>query len=151
MYLAAALAAHSQIGLPAFGIYGREVTDRDDGEIPSDVREKLLLFAKAGIAAALMRGRSYLSIGGVSMGIAGSVVDGSFFRDYLGMRNEYVDMSEITRRIREEIYDREENFRALLWVKGNCAEAPDTNPPEKMRTRSAEGFRLGTVIKMTMI
>ena len=105
VYLAAVLAAHTQKGLPAFGIYGQDVQDADDYTIPKDVQEKLLRFVKAGLAVAWMRGKSYLSIGGVSMGIAGSIVDEKYFQDYLGMRNEYVDMSEISRRIKEEIYE----------------------------------------------
>ena len=128
VYLAAALAAHSQKGLPAFGIYGHDVKDATDGVIPDDVKEKLLTFTKAGLAAALMHGKSYLSVGSVSMGIAGSIVDASFFQKYLGMRNEYVDMSEITRRIDEHIYDESEFQRALTWVKANCKEAVDRNP-----------------------
>ncbi len=103
VYLAAVLAGHNQKGLPAFSIYGRDVQDVTDTTIPSDVQEKLLRFARAGLAVALMRGKSYLSLGGVSMGIAGSIVDQSFFESYLGMRVEAVDMSEITRRIEEGI------------------------------------------------
>jgi L-fucose isomerase len=105
VYLAAVLAAHTQKGLPAFGIYGRDVQDASDGTIPSDVKEKILRFAKAGLAAAILRGKSYLSLGGVSMGIAGSIVDQPFFEKYLGMRVECVDMSELTRRLDEGIYD----------------------------------------------
>ena len=117
VYLAAALAGHSQKGLPAFGIYGQDVQDSDDNEVPEDVKSKLLQFAKAGVAAAIMKGKSYLSIGSVAMGIAGSIVDSSFFQKYLGMRNEYVDMTEITRRIEEEIYDTQEFEKALAWEK----------------------------------
>ena len=112
VYLAAVLAAHNQKGIPAFGIYGRDVKDAGDQNIPTDVQEKLLRFARSGLALARMRGQSYLSIGGTSMGIAGSIVDQSFFESYLGMRVEAIDMSEITRRIEEGIYDPVE-FRKL--------------------------------------
>ena len=105
VYLAAVLASHTQKGLPAFGIYGRDVQDAGDGSIPADVQAKILRFAKAGMAAAILRGKSYLSLGGVSMGIAGSIVDQPFFEKYLGMRVEAVDMSEIQRRLDREIYD----------------------------------------------
>ena len=103
VYLAATLAAHNQFGLPAFGIYGRDVQDLGDENIPQDVQEKLLNFARAGLAVALMRGKTYLAIGSVSMGIAGSIVDGDLFRQWLGMRVEYVDSSEVIRRIQKEI------------------------------------------------
>ena len=120
VYLAAALAGHNQKGLPAFGIYGRDVQDAGDNKIPADVKEKLLRFAKAGLAAATMRGKSYLSVGSVSMGIAGSIVQEEFFQQYLGMRNEYVDMSELIRRIDRGIYDPEEFKRAMIWAGKNC-------------------------------
>ena len=151
VYLAAALAAHSQKGLPAFGIYGNDVKDSTDGVIPEDVKEKLLTFTKAGLAAALMHGKSYLSVGSVAMGIAGSIVDASFFQKYLGMRNEYVDMSEITRRIDEHIYDESEFQRALTWVKANCKEAVDRNPAEKQKSREEKDNDWETVVKMTII
>src|SRR5579859_7701286 len=111
VYLAAALAGHSQKGLPAFGIYGHDVQDSGDAAIPEDVREKLLRVARAGLAAATMRGKSYLAMGGVSMGIAGSVVEPEFFQSYLGMRNETVDMTEFVRRMDEGIYDKQEYER----------------------------------------
>src|SRR5512136_2364635 len=98
VYLASVLAAHTQKGLPAFGIYGRDVQDVTDTSIPPDVAEKLLRFARAGLAVARMRGQSYLSMGGTSMGIVGSIVDHAFFERYLGMRVECVDMSELSRR-----------------------------------------------------
>ncbi|MDR1895606.1 MAG: L-fucose isomerase, partial [Prevotellaceae bacterium] len=104
VYLAAALAGHTQKGLPAFGIYGRDVQDASDSSIPADVKAKLLRFAKSALAVATMRGKSYLAIGSVSMGIAGSMVNPDFFQDYLGMRNEYVDMSEVIRRVNEGIF-----------------------------------------------
>jgi len=149
VYLAAALAGYSQSGLPVFGIYGREVQDKNDINIPKDVEEKLLRFAKAGLAAAEMRGKSYLSIGSVSMGIAGSVVDTHFFKDYLGMRNESVDMSELIRRIDRKIYDEEEYLRAIAWVKKYCKEGEDINR-EKV-TRARKDYEWETVVKMAMI
>lgn len=151
VYLAAALAGHNQKGLPTFGIYGHDVQDIDDNSIPEDVKVKLLQFAKAGLAVALMRGKSYLSVGGVSMGIAGSVVDSSFFQKYLGMRNEYVDMSEIHRRIEEEIYDKEEFNKAIKWTKENCKEGKDINRQEVRKTREQKDKGWETVIKMTLI
>jgi L-fucose isomerase len=151
VYLAAVLAAHNQKGLPAFGIYGREVQDSGDTALPADVREKLLRFARAGLAAAAMRGKSYLAMGGVSMGIAGSIVSEEFFQDSLGMRNEYVDMSEFTRRIEEEIYDPQEYRRALAWVRDHCLEGEDPNPAGKQRSRSQKDADWEFVVKMTLI
>lgn len=151
VYLAAALAGHSQKGLPAFGIYGHDVQDASDNSIPEDVRGKLLQFARAGLAVALMRGKSYLSLGSVSMGIAGSIVDADFFQNYLGMRNEYVDMSEFIRRIDEEIYDREEFEKALKWVKENCTEGPDRNSVDNQKSREEKDNDWQTVVKMTII
>lgn len=152
VYLAAVLAAHSQMGLPAFGIYGHDVQDlTDTDKIPADVAEKILRFAKAGLAAAWMRGKSYLSVGSVSMGIAGSIVNPDFFREYLGMRNEYVDMSEITRRIEEKIYSEAEFRRAIEWVKTYCKEGPDNNPPEKQHSRARKDRVWEMSVKMAMI
>ena len=149
VYLASALAGHSQKGLPAFGIYGKDVQDADSNEIPEDVKAKLLQFAKAGIAVATMRGKSYLSMGSVSMGIAGSIVDADFFQTYLGMRNEYVDMCEFTRRIDEEIYDKDEFEKALAWTKANCKEGRDINNGKKDRESLDKDWE--TVVKMTLI
>lgn len=151
VYLAAVLAGHNQKGLPAFSIYGRDVQDAGDASIPADVEEKLLQFAKAGLAVATMRGKSYLSMGGVSMGIAGSIVDPAFFESYLGMRMEAVDMTEFIRRIDEEIYDKEEFARALPWVKENCKEGREYNPPEKQRSRAQKDQDWEFVVKMAMI
>jgi L-fucose isomerase len=151
VYLAAVLAGHAQKGLPAFGIYGRDVQDADDRAIPDDVQEKLLRFARAGLAAAIMRGKSYLSLGGVSMGIAGSIVDQGFFERYLGMRVESVDMSELTRRIEEGIYDPEEFARAHKWVRANCREGTDRNTPEQTRSPEQKHHDWETVVKMFLI
>lgn len=151
VYLAAVLAAHNQKGLPAFGIYGHEVQDAGDTTIPGDVAEKLLRFARAGLTAATMRGKSYLSLGGVSMGIAGSIVDQPFFEHYLGMRVECVDMSEVTRRIEEEIYDKDEYERALAWVKQHCKEGKDYNPEASRKTAAQKDADWRTVVKMTLI
>ncbi len=151
VYLAAVLAAHNQKGLPAFGIYGHNVQDKGDSSIPEDVQEKLLRFVRAGLAVAMMRGKSYLSMGSVSMGIAGSIVDQDFFESYLGMRVESVDMSEFTRRLDEEIFDPEEYQRALAWTKANCVEGEDHNASEKQRTRSQKDGDWETVVKMSLI
>ncbi|MGD1158395.1 MAG: L-fucose isomerase [Terriglobia bacterium] len=151
VYLAAVLAGHNQKGLPAFGIYGQDVQDASDSSIPQDVQEKLLQFAKAGLAVAEMRGKSYLSLGSVSMGIAGSMVNSDLFQNYLGMRNEYVDMSELVRRIDEKIFDPEEFGRAHRWVKDHCPEGPDLNPPHLQASRERKDADWATVVKMTMI
>lgn len=151
VYLAAVLAGYNQKGLPAFSIYGKDVQDAGDTSIPKDVQEKLLRFAKAGMAAATMRGKSYLSMGSVSMGIAGSIVNEDLFQNYLGMRNEYVDMSEFVRRMDEEIYDKEEYERALKWVKENCKEGPDDNAPGMQTSREKKDKDWETVVKMTII
>ncbi len=151
VYLAAVLAGHNQKGLPAFSIYGRDVQDAGDTEIPEDVQVKLLRFARAGLAVATMRGKSYLAIGGVSMGIAGSIVDQSLFEDCLGMRVETVDMSEFIRRIEEEIFDPEEFKRGLAWVKENCPEGKDYNPLENQRSREQKDQDWETSVKMAQI
>lgn len=151
VYLAAVLAAHNQKGIPAFGIYGKDVQDLSDTSIPEDVQGKLLQFAKSGLVVASLKGKSYLSMGSVSMGIAGSTVQPEFFQDYLGMRNEYIDMTEFVRRIDEEIYDKEEYERALNWVKEYCPEGPDNNPEEMQRSREQKNKDWETSVKMTLI
>ncbi|RKL66262.1 L-fucose isomerase [Salipaludibacillus neizhouensis] len=151
VYLAAVLAGYNQKGLPTFGIYGEDVQDAGDTSIPEDVREKLLRFAKAGLAVAMLKGKSYLSMGGVSMGIAGSIVQEDFFQNYLGMRNEYLDMSEFIRRIDLEIYDREEFEKAYKWTKEKCKIGPDNNPEGAQRTEEEKDEDWKTSIKMTLI
>jgi L-fucose isomerase len=151
VYLAAVLAGHSQKGLPAFGIYGHDVQDSTDTTIPTDVQEKILRFARAGLAAATMRGASYLAMGGVSMGIAGSVVDPEFFQDWLGMRTETVDMTEFIRRMDRGIYDRQEYDFALRWVRERCPEGRDINKPEKQRSREQKDRDWETSVKMALI
>jgi len=149
VYLAAALAGHNQKGLPAFGIYGKDVQDVGDNVIPEDVQEKILRFVKAGLAVAIMKGKSYLSMGAVSMGIAGSIVNEDFFQEYLGMRNEYIDMTEFLRRIDEGIYDKEEYERALAWTKQNCKEGKDFNKIPKSREQKDKEWE--KVVKMALI
>jgi len=151
VYLAAALAGHNQKGLPAFGIYGKDVQDSDDTEIPEDVKEKILTFVKAGLAVATMKGKSYLSMGSVSMGIAGSIVDANFFEDFLGMRCEYVDMSEFTRRIEEGIFDPEELKLAKDWIAENCKEGKDYNPEEIQKSPEKKAEEWDFVAKMALI
>ena len=151
VYLAAVLAAYAQKGLPAFGIYGREVKDASDMEIPDDVREKILAFARAAVAVGLMRGKSYLSIGGMAMGIAGSIVNQDFFESYLGMRCESVDMSEIIRRVDEGIYDPAEFEKAYAWVRANCIEGEDNNPAEVRRSQEEKDRIWAYVVKMAII
>ncbi|MCE5269451.1 MAG: L-fucose isomerase [Planctomycetaceae bacterium] len=151
VYLAAVLAGHNQKGLPAFGIYGRDVLDRDDTEIPADVREKILRFVRAAVAAATMRGKSYLSLGNVSMGIAGSTISHDFFEHWLGMRVETVDMIEFVRRIERNIVDPEEFKRALAWTKANCKQGEDHNSPANRLTPAEQERVWEWCVKMTMI
>jgi len=151
VYLAAALAGHNQLGLPAFGIYGQDVQDSGDAAIPGDVQKKLLQFAKAGLAVAEMRGKSYLSLGYVSMGIAGSMVDAHFFKNYFDMRCEFVDMSEFARRLNEDMVDTAEFKKALAWVKKNCPEGPDLNKPHYQLDRASKDRNWETVVKMAQI
>ncbi len=151
VYLAAVLAAHSQKGLPAFGIYGRDVQNADDTTIPADVEEKILRFAKAAVAVGAMRGKSYLSIGSVSMGIGGSIVNPDFFEDYLNMRCESVDMTEIIRRVNECIYDPEEFAKAKAWVEKYCRQGEDVYNGEKGKSPDEQKQIWEYCIKMTMI
>jgi L-fucose isomerase len=151
VYLAAVLAAHAQKGLPAFGIYGRDVQDAGDSSIPADVSEKILRFTKAGLAAAMMKGKSYLSMGGCSMGIGGSIVDQPFFEEFLGMRVEAIDLTEMHRRIRDGIYDADEYEKALAWVKENCPEGNDVNSPATTRSREQLDAEWEMSVKMTLI
>lgn len=149
VYLAAVLAAHNQKGLPAFGIYGKDVQDANSTSIPEDVKEKLIRFTKAGLALAIMHGKSYLSMGLVSMGIAGSIVDETFFGEYLGMRNEYIDMTEFLRRIDLGIFDKTEYKNALQWVKTNCKEGTDYNKTPVSPGQKEKEWE--TAVKMTII
>ena len=129
VYLASVLATYAQKGLPAFGIYGHEVQDVDDvTNIPEDVKEKLLRFGRAAVAAATMRGKSYLQIGSVTMGIGGSIIDQAFLEEYLGLRVESIDEVEILRRMEEGIYNKEQYEKALAWTKAHCREGRDDNP-----------------------
>ncbi len=151
VYLAAVLAGHTQKGLPAFGIYGRDVQDGGDSNIPADVAEKILRFTKAGLALAMMRGKSYLSMGGCSMGIAGSIVDQAFFESYLGMRVEAIDLTEFARRMRDGIYDQEEYKQAMQWVKENCKEGFDPNSKGTKRSRKQLNSEWEQSVKMAII
>lgn len=151
VFLAAVISAHAQKGLPAFSIYGHDVQDLDDNSVPADVIEKILVFAKSALAVASMRSKSYLSVGSVSMGIAGSIPSPEFFQDYLGMRNEQVDSVELIRRMEKGIYDEKEFERALSWVKENCEEGFDKNPPEIVFDRAAKDQQWETNIKMYLI
>lgn len=151
VYLASVLASHAQKGLPAFGIYGKDVMDADNTEIPADVAEKMLRFMRAAVAAATMRGKSYLQIGSITMGIAGSIIDPDFFEDYLGMRVESVDEVEIIRRMNEKIYDKKEYEKALKWVKENCRPDFDKNPAELQKTPAQKEKDWEFTVKMCMI
>ncbi|MGO8837994.1 MAG: L-fucose isomerase, partial [Limisphaerales bacterium] len=151
VYLAAVLAGHSQKGLPAFSIYGRDVQDGTDKTIPADVSAKILQFARAGLAVAMMRGKSYLGMGGVSMGIAGSIVDQPFFEDYLGMRVETMDMTEFLRRMDRGIFDPAEYKKAHKWVKEKCHEGKDYNSPKTQRPRAQLDSEWEKSVKMALI
>lgn len=151
VYLASVLATHAQKGLPAFGIYGHDVQEADAKEIPADVEEKLLRFARAAVAAATMRGKSYLQIGSVTMGIGGSIIDPDFMESYLGMRVESVDEVELIRRMTEEIYDREEFEKALAWTRKYCREGFDKNPAELQRSPEQKEKDWEFVVKMMVI
>jgi L-fucose isomerase len=151
VYLAAVLAGYTQKGLPAFGIYGRDVQDAGDKTIPGDVQEKILRFCRAGMAVALMRGKSYLAMGGTSMGIAGSIVDPDFFESYLGMRIESVDMSEFIRRMDRDILDTVEYKRAAKWVKKHCPEGKDYNSRKNTRSRAQLNRDWEISVKMALI
>ncbi len=151
VYLAASLAGHTQKGLPAFGIYGKDVQNSDDTSIPEDVQDKILSFVRCGLAVAIMRGKAYLSMGGTSMGIAGSMVDSAFWEKWLGMRVEDIDMSEFNGRMAKGLYDEEEYNRALQWVKANCPEGEDYNPDTHKRPREALDAEWEMNVKMALI
>jgi L-fucose isomerase len=151
VYLAAVLAGHAQKGLPAFGIYGHDVQNADDTEVPEDVKEKLLRFGRAAVATATMRGKSYLQIGSICMGIAGSIVDVDFFEEYLGMRVESVDEVEIIRRMTEGIYDEPEFQKALAWTKAKCKEGFDKNPEHAQKSVEEKEKDWEFVVKMMCI
>ena len=151
VYLASVLATHAQKGLPAFGIYGKDVRDADDNAMPDDVKEKLLRFARAAVAAVTMRGRSYLQIGSICMGIGGSSISPEFLEEYLGMRVESVDEVEIIRRMSEGIYDEAEFRKALAWTKANCPEGFDKNPEFVRRSAGQKEKDWEFVVKMAVI
>ena len=151
VYLAAVLAGHTQKGLPAFSIYGRDVQDAGDKNIPADVQAKILSFVRSGLAVALMRGKSYLGMGGVSMGIAGSIVDQPLFEDYFGMRVETIDMTEFLRRMDKGIFDPAEYAKAAKWVKQYCPEGKDYNSPATKRSRARLNSEWDKSIKMSLI
>lgn len=151
VYLASAMAAHNQMHRPCFSIYGRDVQDMEEREIPKDVQEKILRFARCALAVGEMRNKSYTGFGAVSMGIMGSFLDPSFYVQYLGMRPEWIDMTEILRRMDQGIYDQEEFARALAWVKANCKEGYDPNPAQRAHSREQKEKEWEFVVKMTMI
>lgn len=151
VYLAGATATSEQKGIPVFKIYGKNVRDADDYSIPKDVTKKIIDFSRAGLAVATMRRKSYLSIGNVCMGIGGSIIKPEMFQEYFDMRNEYVDMTELVRRIDKEIYDKDEYEKALNWIEENCDEMEDPNPKEIQETREQKDENWKTVAKMSLI
>jgi len=151
VYLASVLAAHGRKGLPAFGIYGEDVQEANDNYIPEDVQEKILRFGRAAVAAAAMRGKSYLQIGGTCMGISGSSIDPDFFEEYLGMRVESVDEVEVVRRIEQEIYDKDEYQKALAWTKEKCREGLDKNPDYAQKSPMEKEKDWEFTVKCTLI
>lgn len=151
VYLAAVSAAHAQKGIPAYKIYGEDVQDASDDRIPVDVREKIFRFIRSGLAVSIMRGKSYLSMGGTSMGIVGSTVDPNFFESFLGMRVEFCDMSEFNRRIDADLFDSEELIRAKEYVSTHFREGKDYNAPDQQRPRAQLDQEWETSIKMCLI
>ncbi len=151
VYLAAAMAAHNQMHRPCFSIYGRDVQDMEEEEIPGDVQEKILRFAKCALAVGQMQNKAYVGFGAVSMGIMGSFLDPAFYMHYLGMRPEWVDMTEILRRMEQGIYDKEEFEEAIQWVRANCKEGYDPNSKERAHSREDKDREWEVVVKMTMI
>ena len=151
VYLASVLATHAQKGLPAFGIYGHEVQDLDDTTIPSDVEEKILRFARSAVAVATMRGKSYLQIGSICMGIGGSIIDSDFMESYFGLRVESVDEVEIIRRMEEGIYDEAEYQKALAWAKEKCNIGFDKNPDSVRKSDEVKEEQFEFVVKMAVI
>ena len=149
VYLAAAMAVHAQRGLPAFAIYGKDVQDKDDKTIPEDVAEKILRFARSAIAVGCMRNKAYVGLGSVAMGIGGSFLDGNLMQKYFGIRAEWVDMTEIIRRITLGIYDKEEYEKELDWIKKNCKEGIDTNANPKSREEKDKQWEF--IAKMTLV
>ncbi len=150
VYLAAVMAAHAQNGLPAFSIYGENVQDAGDTSIPADVEEKILRFARCAVAVGSMRNKAYVNLGSVSMGIAGSYLDAGMFRKYFGLRPEWVDMTEILRRIHQSDFDAGEYEKAFAWTKENCQEGPDFNSPQKKHSHEAKAKEWEFVVKMTL-
>ncbi|MBQ5523098.1 MAG: L-fucose isomerase [Oscillospiraceae bacterium] len=151
VYLASVLATHAQKGLPAFGIYGHDVQDADDTVIPEDVKEKLLRFARAAVAVATMRGKSYLQIGSICMGIGGSIIDSKFIEEYLGMRVESVDEVEVIRRMTEGIYDEKELEKLKAWADKYIKEGFDKNPENLQRSREQKDKDWDFTLKMYLI
>lgn len=151
VYLASVLATHAQKGLPAFGIYGHEVQDMDDTSIPGDVKEKLLRFGRAAVAVATMRGKSYLQVDSICMGIGGSIIDSKFMEEYFGMRVESVDEVEVIRRMSEGIYDEAEYQKALKWAKEKCIMGFDKNPENMQRSEEKKNEEFEFVVKMMYI
>ncbi len=149
VYLAAAMAVHAQRGLPAFAIYGKDVQDKDEERIPEDVAEKILRFARAAVAVGSMRNKAYVGLGSVAMGIGGSFLDGNLMQKYFGIRAEWVDMTEITRRITLGIYDEKEYEKELAWIKKNCKEGRDVN--ENPRSREDKDKQWEFIAKMTLV
>lgn len=149
VYLAAAMAVHAQRGLPAFAIYGKDVQDKDEERIPEDVAEKILRFARAAVAVGSMRNKAYVGLGSVAMGIGGSFLDGNLMQKYFGIRAEWVDMTEITRRITLGIYDEKEYVKELEWIKKNCKEGRDVN--ENPRSREDKDKQWEFIAKMTLV
>ena len=149
VYLAASMAVHAQRGLPAFAIYGKDVQDKDEERIPEDVKEKILRFARAAVAVGSMRNKAYVGLGSVAMGIGGSFLDGNLMQKYFGIRAEWVDMTEITRRITLGIYDEKEYVKELEWIKKNCKEGRDVN--ENPRSREDKDKQWEFIAKMTLV
>lgn len=128
VFMGAAVATAAQRGCPLFKIYGRDIQAGQDLRVPEDVADKLVRFAQCALALATLRGKTYLAVGSMCMGIGASAVDHAFFQCYLGMRTQMVDTAEILRRMEQKIYDPQEYARARRWAKENCREMQDPNP-----------------------
>lgn len=149
VYLAACMAAHAQKNLPAFAIYGKDVCDQTTDGMTDDVKEKIINWARAAIAIGQMRGKAYVGIGAVSMGIAGSYCNADFFQKYLGLRAEWVDMTEILRRVELGIFDKDEYQKARKWVKENCKFGDENNAKRLSETEYEAQWDF--TVKMTLI
>ena len=122
--------------------------------ITEDVKEKILRFARCALVVGQLKNKAYVSIGSVAMGIGGSFLDANRMQKYFGIRAEWVDMTEILRRIELNIYDKTEYEKEIAWIKKNCKEGEDFNDGawgQKAFTREELDRQWEFVAKMTLI